>query len=123
MFSSLLRTLDLHHLTATEAVDAIEASLAFLTSSGARVQLLDADSPAFLAMARAGMHQATPQFQWFLLLLGSAAWCTPTMEDAYHSWFGLPRLLGGYTCDPLSVAHLHQPIIDMIRIGESLSHR
>jgi hypothetical protein len=42
----------------------------FLTSSGARVQLLDADSPAFLAMARAGMRQATPQFQWFF----AASW-------------------------------------------------
>jgi len=37
---------------------------------GARVQMLDADSGAFLAMARAGMRQATPHIQWFWLLLG-----------------------------------------------------
>jgi hypothetical protein len=35
---------------------------------GARVQMLDSDSGAFLAMARAGMRQATPHIQWFSLL-------------------------------------------------------
>jgi hypothetical protein len=35
----------------------------------ARVQVLDADNGAFLAMARAGMRQATPHIQWFSLLL------------------------------------------------------
>jgi hypothetical protein len=36
---------------------------------GARVQVLDSDNGAFLAMARAGMRQATPHIQWFSLLL------------------------------------------------------
>jgi hypothetical protein len=31
--------------------------------------VLDADNGAFLAMARAGMRQATPHIQWFSLLL------------------------------------------------------
>jgi hypothetical protein len=35
----------------------------------ARVQVLDADNGAFLAMARAEMRQATPHIQWFSLLL------------------------------------------------------
>jgi hypothetical protein len=35
----------------------------------ARVQVLDADNGAFLAMARAEMRQATPRIQWFSLLL------------------------------------------------------
>jgi hypothetical protein len=59
------------------------------------VQLLDADSPAFLAMARAGMRQATPQLQWFCCFLGRLLGAHRTMEGAYHSWFGLPRLLRG----------------------------
>ena len=37
---------------------------------GARVQTLDADNGAFLAVARAGMRQATPHIQWFSLLVG-----------------------------------------------------
>jgi hypothetical protein len=36
---------------------------------GARVQVLDSDNGGFLAMARAGMRQATPHIQWFSLLL------------------------------------------------------
>jgi hypothetical protein len=40
---------------------------------GARVQMLDADNGAFLAMARAGMRQATPHIQWYSLLLAGAA--------------------------------------------------
>jgi hypothetical protein len=36
---------------------------------GARVQMLDSDRGAFLAMARAGMRQATPHIQWFSLIL------------------------------------------------------
>jgi hypothetical protein len=35
---------------------------------GARVQVLDSDNGGFLAMARAGMRQATPHIQWFSLL-------------------------------------------------------
>jgi hypothetical protein len=35
---------------------------------GARVQMLDSDAGAFLAMARTGMRQATPHIQWFSLL-------------------------------------------------------
>lgn len=38
---------------------------------GARVQVLDSDNGAFLAMARAGMRQATPHIQWFSLLLAT----------------------------------------------------
>ena len=37
---------------------------------GARVQVLDSDNGAFLAMARAEMRQATPHIQWFSLILG-----------------------------------------------------
>jgi hypothetical protein len=33
--------------------------------------MLDSDSGAFRAMARAGMRQATPHIQWFSLLLGT----------------------------------------------------
>src|SRR5262249_4239812 len=36
---------------------------------GARVQMLDSDHGASLAMARAGMRQATPHIQWYSLLL------------------------------------------------------
>jgi hypothetical protein len=37
---------------------------------GARVQTLDTDNGAFLAMARAGMRQATPHIMYFPLILG-----------------------------------------------------
>jgi hypothetical protein len=76
----LVRTLDLHRLVATQAGDAIEASLASRLRRGARVQLLDTASPASLAMARAGMRQATPHFQWFFLILGPDAWRTAFVE-------------------------------------------
>ncbi len=36
---------------------------------GARVQVLDSDRGAFLAMARAGIRQATPHIQWFSLIV------------------------------------------------------
>jgi hypothetical protein len=72
----LVRTLDFHTLVAAQASDVIEASLISRLRPGARVQLLDTGSPAFLAMVRAGMRQATPHFQWFFLLLGPDAWRT-----------------------------------------------
>ena len=40
---------------------------------GARVQMLDSDYGGFLAMARAGMRQATPHIQWFSLLVSEPA--------------------------------------------------
>src|SRR5262249_47358856 len=52
------------------AAAAMEAALERHLPRGARVQTLDADNGAFLAMARAAMRQATPHIQWFSLLLG-----------------------------------------------------
>jgi hypothetical protein len=40
---------------------------------GARVQMLDSDYGAFLAMARAGMRQATPHIQWFSLVFAEGS--------------------------------------------------
>jgi hypothetical protein len=40
---------------------------------GAKVQVLDSDNGAFLAMARAGMRQATAHIQWFSLILAPDA--------------------------------------------------
>ena len=51
------------------AAAAMAAALEQHLPRGARVQTLDADNGAFLAMARAGMRQATPHIQWFSLLL------------------------------------------------------
>jgi hypothetical protein len=48
---------------------AMQSALESRLPRGARVQMLDSDSGAFLAMARAGMRQATPHIQWFSLLL------------------------------------------------------
>jgi len=47
---------------------AMQSALESHLPRGARVQMLDSDSGAFLAMARAGMRQATPHIQWFSLL-------------------------------------------------------
>jgi hypothetical protein len=47
---------------------AMQSALESRLPRGARVQMLDSDSGAFLAMARAGMRQATPHIQWFSLL-------------------------------------------------------
>jgi hypothetical protein len=47
---------------------AMQSALQSHLARGARVQMLDSDSGAFLAMARAGMRQATPHIQWFSLL-------------------------------------------------------
>jgi hypothetical protein len=51
------------------AASAMQSALESRLPRGARVQTLDADNGAFLAMARAGMRQATPHIQWFSLLL------------------------------------------------------
>jgi hypothetical protein len=74
------RTLDFNRLVATQASDVMETSLTSRLRPGARVQLLDTASPASLAMARAGMRQATPQFQWFFLLLGPGVWRAEFIE-------------------------------------------
>jgi hypothetical protein len=51
------------------AASAMQSALERHLPRGARVQMLDSDSGAFLAMARAGMRQATPHIQWFSLLM------------------------------------------------------
>jgi hypothetical protein len=76
----LVRKLDLNRLVAVQATEVIEASLSSRLRPGARVQLLDTASPASLAMARAGMRQATPYFQWYFLLLGPDVWRTEFIE-------------------------------------------
>jgi hypothetical protein len=53
-------------MAAAQMQSALQSSL----PRGARVQMLDSDNGAFLAMARAGMRQATPHIQWFSLLVG-----------------------------------------------------
>jgi hypothetical protein len=55
---------DVALLATSEMQSALEARL----PRGARVQMLDSDNGGFLAMARAGMRQATPHIQWFSLL-------------------------------------------------------
>jgi hypothetical protein len=53
-----------------QATAAMQSALENHLPRGARVQMLDADNGAFLAMARGGMRQATAQIQWFSLLVG-----------------------------------------------------
>ena len=53
-----------------QATAAMQSALENHLPRGARVQMLDADNGAFLAVARAGMRQATPHIQWFSLLVG-----------------------------------------------------
>jgi hypothetical protein len=53
---------------ASRASLAMQSALESRLPRGARVQMLDSDSGAFRAMARAGMRQATPHIQWFSLL-------------------------------------------------------
>ena len=53
---------------ALRAAAAMQSTLERHLPRGARVQVLDADNGAFLAMARAGMRQATAHIQWFSLL-------------------------------------------------------
>jgi hypothetical protein len=55
------------------AAGAMQAALASQLPRGARVQVLDSDRGALLAMARAGMRQATRHMQWFSLILGDDA--------------------------------------------------
>jgi hypothetical protein len=55
------------------AASAMQAALESHLPRGARVQMMDSDHGAFLAMARAGMRQATPHIQWFSLLFGKDA--------------------------------------------------
>jgi hypothetical protein len=56
---------------ALRAASAMQLVLESRLPRGARVQVLDSDNGAFLAMARAGMRQATPHIQWFSLLLAT----------------------------------------------------
>ena len=56
---------------ALRAADAMQRALESRLPRGARVQALDSDNGAFLAMARAGMRQATPHIQWFSLILAA----------------------------------------------------
>jgi hypothetical protein len=51
------------------AAAAMKIALESHLPRGSRVQMLDSDRGAFLAMARAGMRQATPHTQWFSLIL------------------------------------------------------
>jgi hypothetical protein len=53
------------------AAAAVQAALETQLPPGARVQVLDSDRGALLAMARAGMRQATRHMQWFSLILGN----------------------------------------------------
>jgi hypothetical protein len=54
---------------ALRTASAMQLALQSRLPPGAWVQVLDSDNGAFLAMARAGMRQATPHIQWFSLLL------------------------------------------------------
>ena len=54
---------------ALAAASAMQRALESRLPRGATVQALDSDNGAFLAMARAGMRQATPHIQWFSLIL------------------------------------------------------
>ena len=56
-----------------QAAGAMQAALATQLPRGARVQVLDSDRGAMLAMARAGMRQSTRHMQWFSLILGDDA--------------------------------------------------
>jgi hypothetical protein len=55
------------------AAAAMQAALQSQLPRGARVQVLDSDRGALLAMARTGMRQATRHFQWFSLILADDA--------------------------------------------------
>jgi hypothetical protein len=50
------------------SASAMQAALEERLPRGARIQMLDSDYGAFLAIARAGMRQATPHIQWFSLV-------------------------------------------------------
>jgi hypothetical protein len=55
------------------AAAAMQAALESQLPRGTRVQVLDSDRGALLAVARAGMRQATRHMQWFSLILGDDA--------------------------------------------------
>jgi Dolichyl-phosphate-mannose-protein mannosyltransferase len=98
------------------SASAMQAALEDRLPRGARVQVLDSDYGAFLAMARAGMRQATPHIQWFSLvfaedsvrhqflaalednppaaiLLTNSQWPQPHGFDAADGWPKLAALL------------------------------
>jgi hypothetical protein len=98
------------------SASAMQAALEERLPRGARVQMLDSDYGAFLAMARAGMRQATPHIQWFSLifaevlvrrdflaalegdpptavLLTNSQWPQPDGFDAADRWPQLAALL------------------------------
>jgi hypothetical protein len=98
------------------SASAMQAALEDRLPRGARVQMLDSDYGAFLAMARAGMQQATPHIQWFSLifaedsvrreflaalednppaavLLTNSQWPTPHGFDAADRWPEFAALL------------------------------
>ena len=58
---------------ALRAASTMQVALQSRLPPGARVQVLDSDNGAFLAMARAGMRQATAHIQWFSLILAPDA--------------------------------------------------
>jgi hypothetical protein len=60
--------------TASATTAAMQRALASQLPRGARVQMLDTGDTAFLAMARAGMRQATPYTYWFFLRPAYATW-------------------------------------------------
>ena len=64
---------------------AIEASLTQHLQRGARVQMLDMSGGAFLAMARAGMRQATPYAYWLFLDPGKETWRASFIKDLQAS--------------------------------------
>ena len=99
------------------SASAMQAALEDRLPRGARVQTLDSDYGAFLAMARAGMRQATPHIQWFSLifaeesarreflaaladdppaavLLTNSQWPQPHGFDAADRWPEFTALLG-----------------------------
>jgi hypothetical protein len=108
---------------ALRAAAAMQSALENRLPRGARVQVLDSDNGAFLAMARAGMRQATPHIQWFSLLLAdesvrqeflhalvadppaailltNAQWPQASGFDAADRWPELAALLAsGYVLD------------------------
>jgi hypothetical protein len=98
------------------SASAMQAALEERLPRGARVQMLDSDYGGFLAMARAGMRQATPHIQWFSLifaedsvrrdflaaleddppaavLLTNSQWPQPDGFDAADHWPQLAALL------------------------------
>ena len=61
----------------------MERALSARLPRGARVQTLDVGGTAFLAMAKAGMRQATPHAYWIFLIGGPKQW-----RDAFLQQLG-----------------------------------